>query len=163
MIDIVVCGKNKNSQIDKLIINNFSGLNYVSINQSDNIPAFNTVNPIIIFKNSFTQKLNNSPIPHKAICILNPENEFAINILSEQNIPAISCGMSGRDTFSLSSINFPKISLSLQRQIFSVNDICIEPQEFVINVKKNYEPYSIMATCATILLVYSSINSNTLF
>ena len=160
MIDIVVCGHEEDKELNNIIIKKFSDSNNITIHQFNNIPNSNFENPIIIFKNSLSNSEFKGTVPSNSVCILSPENFLALNILSKQNISAISCGMSNKSTLSISSIQYPKVSICLQRQIYSIRHNLIEPQEFIVSLSREYEPYSIMAACASILLINSSIDKN---
>lgn len=158
MIEIIICGESSDNELDTLVINNLSDPQNIIIHQSVSIPYSRFQNPIIIFKNSIKNVKYHNTIPSKSTCILNSENSYAANILAKQKISAISCGMSSKNTFTISSINYPKISISLQRQIYSINHNLIEPQEFIINATQEYDPYSILAFSAVTILLYSRIN-----
>ena len=60
--------------------------------------------------------------------------------------------MNSKNTITLSSFGDKSLLATLQRSIIDRNGLEIEPSEFKIKLKKNYNPFSVMASCAILLL-----------
>ena len=161
LIEVVVCGEKSDGELDYL--SNFLVENYKETFKTNNeniklfsqnvLPHFESKRPIIIFKNSCSLSILHNNIPESSICILNPQNLNAINQLSNKNITALSCGMSNKDTLNISSINYPKAVVSLQRTIKNIHNKTVEPKDIIIDLQNEYDPYSILASCALFLLL----------
>lgn len=79
-------------------------------------------------------------------------NKKALELFYESNIPVISCGMNQKNTITLSSINSDTLLASLQRTVTDIRGNEIEPEEFKIKLKKQYLPFSVMASTAILIL-----------
>ena len=60
--------------------------------------------------------------------------------------------MGAKNTITLSSINSETLLTTLQRTVTDINGNEIEPEEFKIKLKKEYLPFSVMASVAVMLL-----------
>lgn len=68
----------------------------------------------------------------------------------------ITCGMSGKDTISFSSIDIDEVTVSLMRELKKINGETAEPFEISVCSKtnvSNYSPFSILCAvaCVTVL------------
>ncbi len=99
-----------------------------------------------------TDRFKNQSFPSGTIGICEDTNIKALNLFLENHTPVISCGMNGKNTVTLSSLenNIPLITL--QRKITDLKGRIIEPAEFKITLSKNYSPFSVMASVAILLL-----------
>ena len=99
-----------------------------------------------------THRFKKQLFPSGTIGICEDTDIKALNLFLENHTPVISCGMNGKNTVTLSSLedNIPLITL--QRRITDLKGRIIEPAEFKINLKKNYSPFSIMASVTILLL-----------
>ena len=100
-----------------------------------------------------TKKFENQILPINIIGICEENNKQALEIFYKNKIPAICCGMNAKNTITLSSLNNDDILISLQRTITQLNGNIIEPAELKINLKKQYQPFSVMASIAVLLLL----------
>lgn len=108
----------------------------------------------VILENS--KRFDTQAFDNGIIGICEDINLKAFEQFKKSKIPVISCGMNPKSTITLSSINSDTVLVSLQRIITDINNNDIEPFEFKIKLKKNYNPFSITA-CAIILLLYGII------
>ena len=90
--------------------------------------------------------------PFGMIGICEESNKIGLNIFQKNNIPVISCGMGLKNSITLSSINSETLFTTLQRIITDIKGEEIEPAEFKITLKKQYLPFSIMASVGIMLL-----------
>lgn len=100
-----------------------------------------------------TEQFKNQILPQGTIGICEENNKEAINLFCENKIPAISCGMGAKNTVTLSSLNGDCLLVSLQRKIVQTSGKSIEPAEFRIKLKKDYQPFSVMASATVLLLL----------
>lgn len=99
-----------------------------------------------------TDKFANQDLPYGIIGICEDTNINALEIFSKNNISVISCGMNSKNTLTLSSLNNENLFITLQRTITDIFKKEIDPSEFKIKLKKAYQPFSIMASIAIMLL-----------
>ncbi|MBQ3052406.1 MAG: hypothetical protein IJD55_01755 [Clostridia bacterium] len=99
-----------------------------------------------------TDKFANQDLPYGIIGICEDTNINALEIFYKNNISVISCGMNSKNTLTLSSLNNENLFITLQRTITDIFKKEIDPSEFKIKLKKDYQPFSIMASIAIMLL-----------
>ncbi|MCL2637466.1 MAG: hypothetical protein FWD48_03765 [Oscillospiraceae bacterium] len=93
-------------------------------------------------------------LPEKSIVIANSENTQQLERLELLGQRVISCGKSGRDTLSYTSLTYDGIVISLNREITAFSGKKIQPLE--IPVKFNTAPdnvYDIIAYTALRLIL----------
>ncbi len=175
MNNILICGKingydenikdsiiRAGSSYGKIQLYNGKVLNFnqapdFNIYESEQIPKTSGTKGILIFKNNFKNILDFVNI-NNFIPVVDTYNTEAVNILKRANIATISCGMSAKDTLSISSLDYSSALVSLQRNIKTLYDNIIEPHDFVVELKKETLPYPLLASCAMLLL--SNIDSS---
>ncbi|MBQ8532141.1 MAG: hypothetical protein IJ432_01750 [Clostridia bacterium] len=99
-----------------------------------------------------TKRFSGQTFPQGFIGICEDCNQKALELFSKSRIPVISCGMGAKNTITLSSINSETLLTTLQRTVTDINGNEIEPEEFKIKLKKEYLPFSVMASVAVMLL-----------
>ena len=99
-----------------------------------------------------TDRFKNQHFPKGIIGICEDTNIKALNLFLKNHTPVISCGMSGKNTVTLSSIDNNIPLITLQRRITDLNGKIIEPAEFKITLNKTYSPFAVMASVAILLL-----------
>ena len=156
MIPIVICGDKSDDCISKLIkrilsIYEFNGV--CELIEDENIPNIDMDhNGIVVFKNSF--KVNKKKVYFKNfISIFESQNTKVKDMLRLEKNKVISCGMSLKDTLSISSLDFSSAMVSLQREIINLSLTKIEPHEFKISFDNNIGPYPLLASVAVLLLI----------
>ena len=85
------------------------------------------------------------------------KNAFAV--IAEENFPGavpkgiqlITCGISGKNTFSLTSRRENKVTVSLNRNIYGKHGV-IEPLEIPVTLRKNTDETDCMIAVACLLL-----------
>jgi hypothetical protein len=88
----------------------------------------------------------NAALPEKSIVIANSENSGQLGHLEAFKQRVISCGKSGRDTFSYTSLTHDGIVISLNREITAFSGKKIQPLE--IPVKFTATPDNVYDTIA---------------
>lgn len=89
-------------------------------------------------------------IQKNVIGIVNSHNIDGLSFLMKNGIKTLTCGMSYRDTLTLSS-SLSKLSVCLQRKIPTLNNKILEPSEYIITQPCNNTDLLLLA-CATRLL-----------
>ncbi len=99
-----------------------------------------------------TERFLNQKLPVGIIGICEENNNNALEILRQNKVSAICCGLGSKNSITLSSIGSDYLYTCLQRTIQSNNGKIIEQGEFKIKLNKDYLPFSVMASAATLLL-----------
>ena len=102
-----------------------------------------------------SERFNGQRFPQGITGLCENTNRNAIDILSQSNIPVISCGMDGRNTVTASSISENSVMLTLQRRIKDRLGNDIEPGEYLIKLFHSYSTFSVLA--GAIILLYEGI------
>ncbi len=90
-------------------------------------------------------------IPDGIPCLVESTNTAALCALMSSSHTAICCGLSARDTFSVSSLRDQEAVVSVQRQLTALDGRPIEPGDIPIHLSRAQSAYSIMACCAILL------------
>lgn len=99
-----------------------------------------------------TDRFQNQILPSGIIGICEDINTKALALFFKNHTPVISCGMNGKNTVTLSSLDNNLPLVSLQRRICDLNGRIIDPAEFKIALKNSYSPFSITASLAILIL-----------
>lgn len=99
-----------------------------------------------------TERFKAQTFPKNTIGICENCNINALSVFEENNIPVICCGLNSKNTITLSSFGDRSLLTALQRSITDINGLEIEPSEFKIKLRKSYNPFSVMAASAILLL-----------
>lgn len=99
-----------------------------------------------------TERFAGQTFPQGIIGICEDTNTKALELFHKSRIPVISCGMSGKNTITLSSLGDDTLLATLQRSFTDNLGFEIEPAEFKIKLNKSYSSFSVMASVAVLLL-----------
>ncbi len=100
-----------------------------------------------------TLRFKEQYLPFGITGICEENNRHALDIFSKNKTSVITCGMNAKNTVTVSSFNTENLLISLQRAISIPYGTLIEPAEFKIKLKKQYKPFSIMASTTILLLL----------
>lgn len=99
-----------------------------------------------------TDRFDRQALPSGIIGICEDTNQSALSLFFKNKIPVISCGMGGKNTITISSLEENTLFATLQRSITDMHGSIIEPAEFKIKLNKCYSPFAVMASVAILLL-----------
>lgn len=91
-------------------------------------------------------------LPASYFPILESDNAGAAGMLAHTGVTAVTCGMSPRDTLSLSSNDFPVSLVSIQRDLLTPDDRIIEPADIPVSLSAPAPEHPLLAACAALLL-----------
>lgn len=119
--------------------------------QYDKLPNLDDKSGVLILLDDC--KFDNDSNITSFITIVNSSNKVALNYLSKQQLEAISCSTSSKDTVSISSLDENKATLTLLRNVKSISGKVIEPNDYIvpINAKKNLYEQMAAYTCLILL------------
>ena len=108
--------------------------------------------PVIILTESsyFSADMNIASAP---LFIVDSQDKGHIEMLSKTAYPVITCGISGTDTISYTSISDGFITLSLNRQLVSFQQRMITPFEMPVEFTGEYPVYYVLSAFALRLLL----------
>jgi len=116
--------------------------------------AFESVaaeNTIILFRNTVK-------IPAKilsstgCVAVVDSQDDALMQFVSGTRLPAITCGLSPRDTITLSSIDTDSAVINLQRSVTCFDGSAPEPQEFPVRLNTPIDNFSLMAVACVFIL-----------
>ncbi|MDR2655900.1 MAG: hypothetical protein LBC56_07545 [Oscillospiraceae bacterium] len=117
-----------NDAVTELGAENAAGTEFV-IFDTDNISAINSSSAIVAVKDRTDESFANwkglaSPL------LINSENTNGLSLLVNHEIAAITCGLSTKDSITLSSCAEGRAVISVQRFIKKLNGEIFEPMEY---------------------------------
>jgi len=108
-------------------------------------------NTIIVFKESFSSKNKLGNISG-CYAITPSENNFALSVLSGKGLSSVTCGLSEKDTVTFSSFTDNSAVVSLQREIINLFGSSVLPCDITFKFSSPPDRFSLLASCATLLL-----------
>ncbi len=114
--------------------------------------AMNNEACIFVFKRGAVS-FGGIKLPSTYVPVLGEENAGAVPMLTHTGCPVVTCGMSPRDTLSLSSSDFPSALVSIQRDIRTLSGNVMEPADFRVHLSAPSDEYPLLAACAALLLL----------
>lgn len=99
-----------------------------------------------------TERFIGQTFPKGIIGICEDTNKNALKLFSQSKISVISCGMNGKNTVTLSSLGDKELLATLQRCVVNNFGEKIDPADFKIKLKNDYNSFSVMASVAIMLL-----------
>ncbi len=100
-----------------------------------------------------SNKFNAQRLPSGIIGICEENNINALSILKKNRLCAITCGMSNKNTVTLSSFDSDTLIAAIQRSFTDKSGNEIEPCEFKVCLKKQYRPFSVLAAITVLLIL----------
>ncbi len=107
---------------------------------------------LVVFKEKATD-FEGMPPPFCGMAVVGSDNPAAIEFLAQARQPAITCGLSPRDTITLTSMTDTGAVVAIQRSILSLDGRASEPGELPVRLSAPTDSYAIM--CAAAVLAYS--------
>ena len=128
------------------------------IYETDDIENFNSSSGILLFKTSQNSNTQKAALSDRIISIVESDNVAALKMLKDNGSDTVTCGMSSKDTITLSSIGENIAVLSIQREMKAVDGTAIQPSEIQVKLSKHIEGYPLLSVCAVLLLTKKSEN-----
>lgn len=135
---------------DKIISYSEQGNPKYLVYDVNKLPLFLNCEGILILKNSF-KDIDDNYLPSNFLPVFDNQNLKAVKFLKDRCKIVLTCGVSSKNTLSISSIDESSAVVSLQRYMIIKNKI-VEPHDFTINLTKQVEPQDLLFTCAILLL-----------
>ncbi len=104
---------------------------------------------LVVLKQSMTD-FSGLCLPPCQGVVLGSDNSAALNFLAGSSIPAITCGLSGRDSLTLTSMTENSAVIALQRNLPRHDGSYTEPMELPINFAHTVDRYALLCGVATL-------------
>jgi len=116
--------------------------------------AFDTVacdDMVILYKDpvAFSPRLTPG---RQTLAVVDSCDGAVMRQVSETKLPAITCGLSSRDTITLSSIDVDSAVINLQRSVTCFDGSVLEPQEIPVRLGAAIDNYALMALACVFIL-----------
>lgn len=97
-------------------------------------------------------------LPAQAVCtnavaVVDSANRAVMELVAARRLPALTCGLAGADTFTLSSFTRDSAVISLQRQITAFDGTPVEPFELPVTFTAPVEPFTLLACAAVFCML----------
>ncbi len=133
---------------DKFIGDGNKDFTILSVYKNSNLEIEKGIAVFLDYKERFKSQV----LPKGIIGICENENRTALEIFKRNKIAVICCGLSNKNSITLSSIGNEQLFASLQRSVQNLNGEIIDPCEIKIKLTRDYLPFSVMASAAILIL-----------
>lgn len=121
--------------------------------ETDCINSLQVEDAVVIFNNSKNESCPKITSSCNISCIVNSQDSQALSKLLPLSLPAIVCGMSAKDSITLSSIGETNAVVSVQRELVLQSGKILEPCEFKVLNIDNMDDDDILTICAVLILL----------
>jgi len=90
--------------------------------------------------------------PENCVAVVDSCDDELLRFVSGTRVPAITCGLSARDTMTLSSMGEDSAVLNLQRSVTCFDGAVADPQEIPVKLTRSINSYTLMALACTFIL-----------
>lgn len=104
---------------------------------------------LLVIKESF-QDFTGLPLPRCRAVVVGSDNAPALDFLAGSGLQAITCGLSSRDTFTLTSMSVTGAVVALQRNLTAWDGTSMEPAEFPVHLPAPTDSHSLLCCAATL-------------
>lgn len=94
----------------------------------------------------------NIPLPPRCPAVLPSVNQPAVEFARRQGLLPLDCGLSLRDTLTLSSRTSGSVMIALQRPVKRLDGTVLDPVEIPLSLTRKWAPYPLLC-CAGVLLL----------
>ena len=106
---------------------------------------------ILVCKACFPHQSDTDAGQPPQVAVLGADDAAAARYLGDRCEGCITCGMSCRDTITLSSLHDEDAVICLQRAVTALDGTRVEPGEFPVRLSHRLDAYTVMACAATLI------------
>ena len=88
-----------------------------------------------------------------AVAVIDSSNAQALEQVARRRLRALTCGLSGADTFTVSSLTPDSAVVSLQREITAFDGSAVEPFELPVALHGPVDPFTLLSCAAVFCLL----------
>lgn len=168
MINVVICGDCGEKTLTRAIVNACTKYGGAIVCDGDKIYSTGKSQKYLIFSmctladlylpdsivvlGKALMQIQKSIKLDNTVCVLDSDNNSAIELLGGSDVPAVGCSMSEHDTLTVSGNTDDGTSLvSLRRNLRTSKGI-IEPLDFILKTDSSFPIYPRLAAAAVLLL-----------
>lgn len=100
-----------------------------------------------------TKRFEGQIFPDGIIGICEDSNTSALSLFKSNHLPALTCGISHKNTVTFSSIGEKEFILTLQREIFDINGNKILPFDVKLKFQKEYSLCAVLLSFSVLCLL----------
>ena len=168
MVNVIIAAKKKDDvfwrEISSMLEKNFHAITVherklkanctapeLIVTDIDSFCSIQSQDTIIIFKDPVKMDIEDSG-GRMTVAVVDSQNIKLGPIVASTGIPAITCGLSARDTITLSSIRTDSAVIDLQRSVTCFDNSIVEPQDIPVNLEKPVDSFALMAVASVCIL-----------
>lgn len=168
MISVVIAANNQDKKfrnaIQNILNRNFKAIHCIGrcldvrcenaemlIADADEFELIYTDTAIVIFKDADKLAID-FETRKPAVALVDSCNEDMLKLASKTGFPAITCGLSPKDTITLSSIDEDSAVVDLQRSVTCFDGTVVEPQEIPVALYSSIDSFALMCVAAIFIL-----------
>lgn len=91
-------------------------------------------------------------LPPGCPAVLPSENQAAVEFARRQGLLPLDCGLSLRDTLTLSSRTDSSVMIALQRPVKRLDGTVLDPVEIPLSLTRRWAPYPLLCRAGVLLL-----------
>ncbi|MCI1981529.1 MAG: hypothetical protein LKJ45_00025 [Oscillospiraceae bacterium] len=168
MTNIFLCGDPEDATISKALIpalSLYGGVRYFApektfergvsteffLYECKKVPQIFLPSGIILIKNSIRPQ---PPVQlHSGFfCVFETQNCHAVEMLKDCDATIITCGTGAKETISIAALERSSATLSLQRNLVTMDQKTLEPHDFAVRFSQPRSPYQILFVSAALLI-----------
>lgn len=107
---------------------------------------------VVVLSDRLTTMPKTGNLPPRCPAILSGQCQAAAQFAQQTELLPLDCGLSLRDTLTLSSSTESSAVVSLQRPVVRLDGSPVEPVEVPLTLTRRWEPYPLLC-CAGVLLL----------
>jgi hypothetical protein len=119
--------------------------------ESVEVPKINMPRGILVLKDKLSA-FPSAEVPDDFVCVIGSGNQQAVKMLCRSKAAVVTCGTGMTDTLSLAGIDASCASVSLQRNLITLQGNVIEPLDISVNLRQERTPQQILFVSAVLLI-----------
>lgn len=116
------------------------------------VPKIELPRGILLLKNGLRPQKEPVSLPDGFFCVLEAQNRQAADLLQGSGAVVVSCGTGAKDTLSIAGLESSGATISLQRNLSTLDGKVLEPHDFNVTFSVPRSPYQILFVSAALLL-----------
>lgn len=169
MTKVILFGEQKDRKLAEFLLRNLSKFFHVCLYHSpDSILEFGEGEELLVIETGSVHRAfsNNTiilllpgahpetleAITGSVFFVVRSSMHAQLRRLAKKGIPAVTCGLSGKDTVTVSSYLENNITVALQRELQTVKGELIEPMELLFQTQGETDQHDVLVLASLLLL-----------
>ena len=116
------------------------------------VPRIGFSRGILLLKNGLRPQQQPVLVPEGFCCVLESQNRSGADLLKGSGAVVVACGTGTKDTLSIAGLESAGATISLQRNLVTLNGRMLEPHDFNVTFSVPRSPYQTLLVSAALLL-----------